>query len=257
MDFFVFITMLMIASMTKTAYSCRTERSCQEIYQQSINPVPGEYQLCTPTNRTFDVFCDFYDGYGYTYISKRGLGVLQSLSQLYNDRSHVVVRHRQINGIQKDVEISPLSAFRFRYPMSIQLSQAIGYNVPVNAALRPYIYLGFLPAVYARSRTTQGYQVAGVDITFTNCDSNPNSYLAFFANPSNLPLNDYYTRCCMSSVVNAWITRATDSPLSRYLPQKYFYDFEMHMGGCGGYVSTGSFPSISGATVGFRFTASL
>lgn len=253
MDFYSLFVLLVISSMLKTTYSCNLARSCKHIYEGSLTPITGEYQLCTPTGRRFDVFCDFYDGHGYTFVSRDGLGVLKDLSQLFTDRSHVLVRIRQTDGIQKDVEIAPHSAFKHRYPISFQISQAVGFSVPLNAAMKPYIYLGFLPESYARSRTTQGYQAAGEDLTFTNCDANPNSYLAFFANPSNLPANDYYKRCCMSHVVDAWIKKATNTPSSRLLPEKYMYYFEMHMGGCGGYVSTDSFPTVSGAAVGFRF----
>ncbi|KAL3869533.1 hypothetical protein ACJMK2_042201 [Sinanodonta woodiana] len=245
--YFSAFMLLVISSMLKTACSCSL--ACTG----SLTPITGEYQLCTPTGRRFDVFCDFYDGHGYTFVSKENLGVLKDLSQLFTDRSHVLVRIRQNDGIQKDVEIAPHSAFKHRYPISFQLSQAVGYSVPFNAAMAPYIYLGFLPESYTRSRTTQGYQAAGEDLTFTNCDTNPNSYLAFFVNPSNLPPNDHYKRCCMSHVVDAWIKKATDTVSSRLLPEKYMYYFEMHMGGCGGYVSTDSFPTVSGAAVGFRF----
>ncbi|KAL3869528.1 hypothetical protein ACJMK2_042197 [Sinanodonta woodiana] len=255
MAFFIFFKLLLISTVAELAYSCRPESSCQQIYKNSVARVSGEYQLCTPTRINIDVFCDFYDGYGYTYVSSESLGVLQTLSGLYTNKTNVVVRHRHTNGTQRGVEIAPLSEFTNTYPLSVQLSHADGFKTPLNAAMQPYIYIGFLPESYAKSTTKQGYQVGGVDYTFTNCDSNPNSYLALFTNPSNGPLNDYYTRCCMSDLVSAWITKATVTPLPHYLPKKYFYDFEMHMGGCGGYVSTGSFPTVTGAAVGFKFVA--
>ncbi|KAK3610050.1 hypothetical protein CHS0354_032135 [Potamilus streckersoni] len=229
--------------------------SCKNIYLASINPTSGEYKLWTPTGQEFYVFCDFYNGHGYTFVSREGLNILKSLSDIYTDRSHVIVRHLQKDGIQKDVEIAPHSAFRYRYPLSFQLSKADGFTIPVNAALKPYIYLGFLPESYARRKSTQGYQAAGEDITFTNCDANPSSYLAFFANPYNRLPNNLYKICCMSTVVDAWIKKATDTPSFRYLPQTYFLEFEMGMGGCGGYVSRESFPMVSGAAIGFRFDA--
>jgi hypothetical protein len=42
---------------------------------------------------------------------------------------------------------------------------------------------------------------------------------------------------------------------SKYLPYNYFYQFEMHMGGCGGYAINGynTFNDIVGAALGFRF----
>ncbi|KAL3869524.1 hypothetical protein ACJMK2_042193 [Sinanodonta woodiana] len=251
--YFFALVLLMISSMLKTAYSCNLARSCKQIYKRSSSPVTGEYQLYTPNGTKFDVFCDFYDRHGYTFVSKEGLGVLTNLSQLFTNRSHVLVRINQTDGLQKDVKIAPHSQLKHKYPISFQLNQAVGYSVPLNATMKPYIHLGLLPESYERNQTALGYQAAGEDITFINCDSNPISYLAFLANPSNLLPNDYHKRCCKSNVVDAWIKKATNTTSSRLLPEKYLYYLEMHMGDCGGYVRRDSFPKVAWASVGLRF----
>ena len=205
------------------------------------------------------VFCDFYDDEGYTYISKHDLGKLSDLSGLYTEDDHAIVRVLYKDGEQHAVSIEQLSDYKHRYQLDFQLSDANGYNRPLNHGLKPYIYIGFLPREFAslKSKTkpaVQGYRTAGADFKFHNCDKNPNSYLAFFANPKNLPDNPYYRRCCDNKFMREWINKAQPIPKPRYMPEEFYYMYEMHMGGCGGYLSTSHTAKIvKGAAVGLGF----
>ena len=62
------------------------------------------------------------------------------------------------------------------------VNSADGFQGPANTnRYSPnYLYLGFLPRSVAAARTLQGWRADGTDITFTNCDANPNSYYAFY-----------------------------------------------------------------------------
>ena len=62
------------------------------------------------------------------------------------------------------------------------LNTAEGFNGPYNKVpYSPYfLYVGFIPRDQAASKTLQGWRADGQDITFTNCDSNPNSYYTFY-----------------------------------------------------------------------------
>jgi len=90
---------------------------------------------------------------------------------------------------------------------------------------------------------------------FTNCNSNPNSYIALFPNfaeqtPTNYaPQLGSYPFCV--NLVNAMQA----NPSGRVMPLEYFMFMEIHWGGCGCYAQTNRGTSLSGtlaASIGFR-----
>ena len=63
------------------------------------------------------------------------------------------------------------------------VNSASGFSNPTNTAkyTRHYLYLGFLEATLASNAgMIQGWRADGKDISFTNCDGNPNSYFTFY-----------------------------------------------------------------------------
>lgn len=66
------------------------------------------------------------------------------------------------------------------------MSENAGYTNPVNQNILglPYLYFGFLSINDASNRNVQGIEANGVSLTFTNCDSNPNSKIVLFPNYS-------------------------------------------------------------------------
>jgi hypothetical protein len=143
---------------------------------------------------------------------------------------------------------------RSSIPLSVQYNKNTGYATPINhATMGPYLYLGFLPTYIARSHSIQGYRANGQDFTFRNCDANPNSYLALFVNPKHNDPNGYYKRCCYTKLMRDWIN--VGKRTSEFLPCNYFFQFEMHMGGCGGYAVNGfnTLTDVIGAALGFQF----
>ena len=138
------------------------------------------------------------------------------------------------------------------------MSNATGYSegrTAFNEALGPYLLVGFLPSEIAGIRdSVQGYRAACHDFTFTNCDGNPNSYLAIFQNPTGLPENSLYKTCCESDLINAWIDHSYLIAYDREMSEEFFYQFEVVMGGCGGYLSTKSKEGvIKGVAIGLAF----
>ena len=232
--------------------------SCKDIYINQRTPTSGVYTIHTHSG-LISVYCDFFEDRGYTYISKNDLGKVTDLSSLYTEDDHASVRVLYHNGEQHAVSIEQLSDYKYRYQLNFQLSDADGYKRPLNHGLAPYVYVGFLPRDFAslKSKTkpaVQGYRTAGTDFKFHNCNRGPNSYLAFFANPKNLPDNPYYRRCCDNKFMREWINRAQLIPHARYMPEEFYYMYEMHMGGCGGYLSTSHTASIlKGAALGLGF----
>jgi len=91
-------------------------------------------------------------------------------------------------------------------------------------------------------------------MVFTNCDSNPNSYIALFPNfaerrPTTYALAHHFPFC-----INAFNALRVN-PSRRVMPAEYFMFLETHWGGCGCYAQTDGRRSVSGslsAAIGFR-----
>ena len=232
--------------------------SCKDIFKKQKRPVSGTFRIYPKKkSEPVTVFCDVYDRYGYTFISKNDLGKLESLDKLYTEADHAFVRILFRNSKQRDVRIEQISAFKDRYPISFQLSQNVSYTAPKNEELRPFIYMGLLPVEYASIKNSvQGYRAAGYDAMFENSDSNPNSYFAFFANPDNKPEDPYFETCCIKreDFAFAWVQRAQPIPEGRTMSADFYFMFEVHMGGGGCYFASGHVAdNISGAAIGLPF----
>lgn len=227
--------------------------SCKDI-AISKGPVTGEYLVYSRTkqSQSFKVFCEFHKTYGLTFISNTNANI--DVNEFFEIKSNVVVRHLRDNK-QYDSILEQLAMYADK-PLSVQFNSATGYKTPTNAKkMGPYLYLGFLDSTTSKAKTRQGYRVNNVDQTFTNCDANPNSYLAFYFNPKNNPPVGYYRGCCYTQLMKTWLDVGVQVDSVRELPKSYFMLFEMHFGGCGGYAINGykSLANIKGAALGMRF----
>ena len=158
--------------------------------------------------------------------------------------------HLRTSGRQYSTILEELSRYKRRHSLSLQINENRGFKTPLNAPfLGKYIYVGFLPRSVASRRNVQGYRAGSKDWEFNNCDANPNSYIAFFYNNSPLQTHSYHKKCCYNAFMRKWIDESTE--YTPRMPSDFFRFFEMHMGGCGGYVV----PKYStvGAVPGFRF----
>lgn len=94
----------------------------------------------------------------------------------------------------------------------------------------------------------------GVDVTYTNCDGNPASHFALFANngevqPTNFWLDHDFPYC------DQLFAPLNSNPSGRVMPPDYFTFMEVHFGGCGCYTQTDGRLSIDGVisgAIGFR-----
>ncbi|XP_048743671.2 uncharacterized protein LOC125657080 isoform X2 [Ostrea edulis] len=236
-----------------TGSQCKDKvpHSCKDI-AFSRGHVTGEHTIFNRENSPYKVFCEFHQTYGYTFVSNTHVSL--NVDDLFEIKSHVLVRYVR-SGKQYDSKLGQISSHADK-PLTIQYNSNIGFKSPLNAArMKPYLYLGFLDIVTAKSRSTQGYNVNAADQTFRNCDANPNSYLAFYFNKQNRAPVGYYKKCCYTSLMKKWIDVGIPVNRANYLPEAYFLQFEMHMGGCGGYVVSGynSLANVGGASLGMRF----
>ena len=227
--------------------------SCLDVVKKVPDANNGAYTLQNSAQETYEVWCEFYNSHIYTYISPTSVISMNSLNidDLYNNYSEVLIRHLNKQGIQREVRYGQIAKYR-KIDMSIQYNSSIGYNPIRNMKMSPYLYVGLLLAKTKEDHQNdkQGYSVNGEDHTFKNCDGNANNYFALLYNKAKAPYNKYYPRV---SYMEKWITGAVTVPAGRYLPEYFFTQFEMHMGGCGGYITLEHLPELTGVTIGLRY----
>jgi len=123
-------------------------------------------------------------------------------------------------------------------------------NAPILGS--PYLYYGFLPVANATNNAVQGLVVNGNPLSFSNCDKNPNSFIALFANFRELTPSTYSVE---STFCNSILQSGLANPSGRVMPADYFLFTEAHWGGCGGYTQTDArwkARGILGTAIGFR-----
>lgn len=233
---------------------CGAYHSCKDLKKANPSVGNGIHDMYNGEGVTYRAYCEFHGTFGYQFVSKSATTFNQgTLNLIAPSTTQVLVRHKSSSGTQRDTIMAQISSKHY-LPLSIQYNQNINYATPQNyQTWAPYLYLGFLPLNEARQFSVQGYKANGLDFTFGNCDTNPNSYLAFFFNVKNGQPTTYHTRCCYFKLMRDWIDIA--GPASNNLPSEFFFNFEMHMGGCGGYAINGysTLQDISGAALGMRF----
>ena len=94
----------------------------------------------------------------------------------------------------------------------------------------------------------------GYNLTFTNCDKNPNSYKALFPNFAERTPTDY-GQAATYELCNDIMSALLLNPSTRVMPADYFMFYETHWGGCGCYTQTDGRDSIGdtlNVAIGFR-----
>ncbi len=72
------------------------------------------------------MFCDFYDGRGYTYVAKADLGQLDDFAELYTESDYVHLKIKYANGEQHVVSLEQLRAQEHSYPLSLHTRDTMG-----------------------------------------------------------------------------------------------------------------------------------
>ena len=94
------------------------------------------------------------------------------------------------NGKQQSVIVRQLDDYVEYYPLSLQINAFQGYSRPINADIRPYMFLGFVPDNVLGS--IRGYKVGQTDLEFKSCQATPNNFIAFYANETFVKANSRY-----------------------------------------------------------------
>ncbi|KAK3086303.1 hypothetical protein FSP39_016575, partial [Pinctada imbricata] len=249
-------------SVTETSYDCECTQghlgkrcefdSCKDIFIGG-NTKNGTYQIYNRKNQAYFVYCEFHNNYGYTYVS-RTTTVGINIDDLYSTREHAKIRIQKNDRTQAETTVENLARYKTQYPLTFFYNRNNGFATPINhAALGPYLYLGFLPVSAANHVQPQGYRAGGRDFPFNNCDHNPNSYIAFFFNPNSHKEAAYSNINVDWPLMHGWINVAKNIPTSSHMSDDYYFLYEMHMGGCGGYAVAHHHDNVLGAALGLRF----
>ena len=223
--------------------------SCRDVIVKDRQSLSGVYNISNQHNETFEVYCFFNGSKGYTFVSMETT-VDIDIDKLFTKRTFAIIRHLTPDAIQKEVKVGQLVAFKDSVNLSFFYNEHTGYNPPrfsdqtiYNNVLH-YIYLGFLPTSIAASKTTQGYRAGGKDFTFTNCDENPNSYIAFYLNYNGISTTQSQNT---NQFMRGWIARSKNIDPKNYMDHRFYSGIEMHMGGCGGLAFSPEFGNILAA----------
>lgn len=231
----------------------KAKNNCNELQQAANGGLPsGTYSVTNSNGDPFTVYCQFYSGYGYTFVSSN-TNVDVDMSSLYDDTTHVVIRHRQGDGIQYTAKMEQLDSYS-SIPLLVQFNGHTGYQAHINIDMSPYIYVGFIPQSESDSR--QGWKCNDVEYTFTNCDGSPNSYITFLFNHDGAA----YTSSSgdLNELMYPWFNLASAVTPSENLPDDFFTQYyEIHHGGCGGFATGDTLPDnldlYVDANVGVKF----
>ncbi|KAL3878205.1 hypothetical protein ACJMK2_030573, partial [Sinanodonta woodiana] len=175
-------------------------------------------------------------------MSKKTLQSLVSLDHVCTSKDKIVVRLKT-NSKQKQVVLAQHSNYSSRHNLTFLINNHKNFNPPATD-IQPYFYLGFLPTSTANlSKTIQGYRANDKDFEFQNCNGHANSYIVFYTENQNIdPTSN------QSPFMMGWINNAYYVTAEQYLPDDYFMQFEMHMGGCGGLMrslNSGSYTTLA------------
>ena len=202
------------------------------------------------------VYCEMdVHGGGFTFVSTRAVtasATSSSINQLMTNKSSVLFRFVTDKFEQYYSIVEQLDKFKNK-PLSVAQNSDAGYTQPLNKGTigaSGYLFVGILDAVTARVKgALQGYKSNGIPINFTNCDANPNSYIALFPNHDELSPRSYHPR---NDFFDRWRNTFTAIPAGLEMPRKYFFFTEMHFGGCGIYSSSDSWNFVTASAVGVR-----
>ena len=231
-------------------------QSCQHLLNLDKHAPSGEYWIQPQGSNKMQVYCEMdVGGGGFTFVSTRAVtasATSSSISQLMTKRSSVLFRFVTDKFEQYYSIVEQLDKFRYK-PLFVSQNSDVGYTQPVNKrtmGATGYLFVGILDAATARVKgAVQGYKSNGVPIDFTNCDANPNSYIALFPNHDELSPSSYHVPL---GFFNRWRNTFKPIPAGLEMPRKYFFFTEMHFGGCGVYSSSNNWGFLTASAVGVR-----
>jgi hypothetical protein len=203
--------------------------------------VSGEYSVFLGAPRT--VYCDSTTaGGGWMFIKPADIQALSAFNfnAWRTDKGQVLIRLSGSYG-QAYTLIKQLPGYA-TYPLSVTVAATAGASTSAGYNLK----LTMIPVAVAAALTVQGFNSNGKDLTFVNCDGNPNSYFEFFTPTGGYDFGGSYP------LTTGWLGSKTSGGS---LAASYFSKAAMHDGGCGAHSTTSYWTTIDGtnaAALGMR-----
>ncbi|XP_062578230.1 uncharacterized protein LOC134240145 [Saccostrea cucullata] len=238
------IVLLLFASLSSIE---SLDHSCKDIHAFNQKSRNDTYWIQNRNNQFYKVFCEFHDTFGYTYIS-RNTTVEINIDDLLSTKKHVKIRKVQDDGSQIETVLRNIEQYK-NLSLGIFYNNHTGYAQPriYSKILAPYLYVGFLPKEIANNNNTQGYRAGNEDKTFTNCDKNPNSYFVLYFNPNQ----ELIETSKYNDFLQFWII--SGSKAVHNMPSEFYFDYEIHFGGCGGFIFRHQKENKDGISIGLKF----
>ena len=217
--------------------------NCQQAFEAG-DVTSGEKLLYTSSGASFTAWC-WYSATtdeGLLYLSKDAVtDVSLDFSQLNMDSNRVALTfftELDNSGETYRGDIRRLDG----EDATVLQNTATGFKVPRDARDNPdhgYLFLGILTLAEANVKSTQGFQLSGSNCVFNNCDTNPNSYFAFFTEARGRLTNLDLPNCMINNLQQ-------DSDNSA-MSSRYKFSYAAQFGGCGDYLTP---PNLNGYKCG-------
>jgi hypothetical protein len=201
---------------------------------RDANLPSGEYSVDIGGPRT--VYCDNTTaGGGWTYLKPGDIQALSGfdLNAWRTDKAEALVR--LVGSYGQGYTVLKQLANYAAYPLAVAVYNGGGASPGAGYNLR----LTMIPLEVAKALTTQGFNSNGQELTFVNCDSNPNSYFEFYAAGAGYDFAQAY------ALTNSWLA---SKAAGGSLPAGYFSKAAMHDGGCGAHNTSSYWTGVDGTT---------
>ena len=224
--------------------------SCQQAFELG-DVTSGEKLLYTSSGASFTAWC-WYSATtdeGLLYLSKDAVtDVSLNFSQLNMDSNRVALTfftELDDTGQTYRGDIRRLDGA----DATILQSTATGFKPPWDANDLPdYLFLGILRFPEARLTSLQGFQLNGMDCTFSNCDGNPGSLFAFFteALTSNRAYDTFLSSCMTNNLQQDMYNSG--------MPSQYRFPYMTAFGGCGAALTSPNLNGYKSGNIGLWFS---
>lgn len=251
------LSILVITFCSRIMIAYCEPKSCKALLDSDSSAPSGVYVLQMGSKKV-KAYCEMgLNGGGYTFLSPEALSTINNadLQAAITDHASLLLRIRKTDGTQPYAVLQQHPSYK-SFPVNLLHNSWTGYQKTQNEDNlgTPYLYAGFITKVAASNKAVQGITSNGVPYSFTNCDSNANSYIALFPNFKEKAPNTYtyedYAFC------NGILSGVLKNPSGRVMPPEFYMFGEFHFGGCGCYYVTDdnlrSRFNVLGIQIGFK-----
>ena len=121
-------------------------KSCLDIQTDFRDSLSGLYSIQpVPGGKVVTVYCEMaIEGGGFTFVPRtaiRGIESQQMISELFTDRTQVLMRIQKKDGTQPYTLVQQLPEYK-QHLLGARVNNYDGYTSPANSHLEDYLLLG-------------------------------------------------------------------------------------------------------------------